>query len=72
MEATTIKLYKNTKSVLDSLRQKNESYDEVITKIISELRNKNLKKELIEAYKSMSKEDLKILEDWETTSKEVD
>ncbi len=35
MEATTIKIYGDTKTELDKLREyKNESYDEVIKKII--------------------------------------
>ena len=35
MDATTIKIYEDTKSELDRLREyKNESYDEVIKKII--------------------------------------
>ncbi len=34
-------------------------------------KNKNLKKELVEAYKSMGKRDLEILEDWEPASKEL-
>ncbi len=35
MEATTIKIYEDTKTELDKLREyKNESYDEVLKKII--------------------------------------
>lgn len=35
MEATTIKIYEDTKAELDKLREyKNESYDEVIKKIV--------------------------------------
>ena len=35
MNATTIKLYQKTKSQLDMFREyKNESYDEVITKLV--------------------------------------
>ncbi|HLD02685.1 MAG TPA: hypothetical protein VJC07_03240 [Candidatus Nanoarchaeia archaeon] len=72
MEITTIKLYKSTKSALDSFRQKNESYDEIITKMAADLKKKNLDKELIEGYKNMGKEDLKLLKEWDITSKEVD
>ena len=43
MEVTTIKLYKSTKFTLDSLRENNETYDDIITKIIIKLRDKNLK-----------------------------
>lgn len=72
MNVTTIKLHKGTKSALDEIRYQNESYDDIINKLISEIRNKNLKKELITAYKSMGKEDLKILEEWEVASKEIE
>ena len=72
MEVTTIKLYKTTKAMLDSFKQKNESYDDIITRILSYFKNKNLKKELIEAYSNMGKEDLKILGEWENASGEVE
>ena len=44
MKATTIKIYEDTKSQLDTFREyKNESYDEVIKKVIYIA--KNVKKE---------------------------
>ena len=33
MKVTTVKLYKSTKSALDSLRSERESYDEVISNV---------------------------------------
>ena len=72
MEVTTIKLYKSTKFTLDSLRENNETYDDIITKIIIKLRDKNLKMDLIEAYKKTAERDLKIVNEWENASKELE
>ena len=72
MDTTTVKLHKSTKSILDKFKDKGESYDVVIKRLISNLKKINLKEELIEAYKSMSKNDLKILKEWENTSNEID
>ena len=54
MKATTIKIYENTKSQLDTFREyKNESYDEVIKKVIYIAKKVNeepeLSKEALEA-----------------------
>ncbi len=71
MEATTVKIHKNTKFALDTLKINNETYEEIINRLISERINKNMRKELIEAYKNMGKKDLEILEEWETASNEL-
>ena len=70
METTTIKIRKNTKHTLDTIRIENESYDETIQRILKEIKNKELKKQLIEAYKNMGHADLEILEEWENASLE--
>lgn len=54
MKATTIKIYEDTKSQLDTFREyKNESYDEVIKKVVYIAKNVNeepeLSKEALEA-----------------------
>jgi hypothetical protein len=47
MEITTIKLYQDTKKELDSFREyKNESYDELIKKILYVVKNFKKKPEL--------------------------
>ena len=69
---TTIKLQESTKSELEQLKDKSESYDSAIKRLLSSLKNSNLKAELIEAYQSMGKKDLKILEEWEQASSEVE
>lgn len=71
MDTTTVKIHRGTKSALDELKSNNESYDDVITNLISTSKNKNLKKELIEAYKSMGKKDLETLKEWEIASNEI-
>lgn len=72
MEAiTTIKLKKSTKSALDHVKDESESYDSAIKKLISHVKNASLKTELIEAYKNMGKDDLKLLEEWDSASNEV-
>ena len=71
MEVTTVKIHKNTKAVLDTIKRDSETYEEIIHRLITERMNNNMKRELIEAYKSMGKKDLKILEDWEISSSEL-
>ena len=72
MDVTTVKLHKNTKLALDSLRKEQDSYDEVITRLISLAMKRDIKERLIDCYKSMGKADLKLLEEWEIASKEVE
>ena len=69
---TTIKLQKSTKSALDSLKVESESYDSAIRKLISNASNSNLKVKLIEAYRSMGRKELQLLQEWEDTSSEVE
>lgn len=68
---TTIKLQKSTKSELNQMKLKSESYNSAIKRLISDSKNSSLKAELIEAYKDMGKKDLELLEEWEQTSSEV-
>ena len=72
MKVTTVKLYKTTKSALDELREEGESYDQIISKLISQSAHKNLKERLIAGYKNMDKSDIKLLEEWEASSAEVE
>ena len=68
---TTIKLEKSTKSELEQLKLKSESYNAAIKRLISNARNSSMKSELIEAYKSMDYKNLELLEEWEQASNEV-
>jgi hypothetical protein len=50
MNATTIKIHTGTKSKLDKFREyKNESYDEVISKLIHIVKNPTLSKKTLKA-----------------------
>lgn len=72
METTTIKVHQKTKSELDALRSQEESYDQIISRLITHIQRKELQRELIVAYKSMGKKDLELLEEWESSSAELD
>ncbi len=71
MNVTTVKIQKSTKSDLDSFRSEHESYDSTIKKLVSMARQRNIKNELIEAYKQMGEADLELLEEWEPASEEL-
>ena len=67
---TTIQLTENVKKMLERLKEKrNESYEDVIVKLISESENDKRKIEelLIEECKEMADETLKITKEWEGT-----
>lgn len=68
MSTTTVKLHFSTKHALDDFRGNEESYDEVINRLISEVKSKNLVKELIAAYQNKANEDKKTVEEWESSS----
>lgn len=68
---TTIKLEKSTKSELEQLKLKSESYNVAIKRLISNMKSSSLKSDLIEAYKGMGSKDLELLEEWEKSSSEV-
>ena len=71
MNVTTVKIQKSTKTELDSFRSEHESYDTTIKKLVSIARQRNMKGELIEAYKQMGEADLELLEEWEPASEEL-
>ncbi len=71
MEATTIKLHKTTKLLLDNFKQQADSYDTAVIKLISSARQKGLKKQLVEAYQNKNAEDILILNEWEPASYEL-
>ncbi len=71
MSITTIKLEQKTKFALDRFKEKTQSYDKTILKLISLVERKNLLQKLEEGYKQMGKEDLQILNEWENASSHV-
>ena len=44
----------------------------MINKMVLRARNKTMKSELVEAYKNLGKAELKILEEWEPASTELE
>ena len=71
METTTIKIHLTTKRALDALGALYKSYDEVIYGLISEVKKKNLIRELKLAYLAKAKEDSEIAEEWDSISQEM-
>ena len=71
MAITTVKIRDETKSSLDELKSDRESYDDVIAKLVLVSKNKNLNNELIDGYKTVGKNDLKILREWDFASTDV-
>ena len=68
---TTVKLKQTTKHDLDKLKADSESYDDVIQKLVNWVGSKDLKKRLIEGYKSLGSDDIDLLEEWEPASREL-
>src|SRR3989344_6745359 len=71
MTITTVKLHKNTKSELDTFREHNESYDQIIRNLIGSARDKSIKKKLEQGYRNRGEEDRTLLNEWEIASSEL-
>jgi len=72
MADTTVKIHPSTKNALDNLKGEYDTYDDVINKLISEVKNKNLVREMIAGYKSNRERDQKLVKEWEHTSEDWD
>lgn len=68
MGTTTIKVYSQTKHALDDIRQEQETYDQVISRLVAQTKKKNLVKELVAAYQSKADQDKKIAQEWDRAS----
>ena len=66
---TTIQLNESVKNALDRLKVNKETYEDVILNLlrIAEKCKREQKKLLIEGYKEMAEENLKIEKEWEGT-----
>lgn len=66
---TTIQIRDNVKNELDKLKEKNQSYEEVILNLmkLAEKCKRNQEELLIEGCKEMAGESLKISKEWEGT-----
>tara|TARA_Y100000310_G_C20265779_1_gene615709 strand:+ start:153 stop:377 length:225 start_codon:yes stop_codon:yes gene_type:complete len=70
---TSIQLHKNIKKDLDVLKENSrESYEDVIVRLIIEFeKQKRLQtKQLIQSYKEMAGESLKITKEWSATEED--
>lgn len=71
---TTIQIHKDVKEELNKLKENvRETYEDVISKLILIFKQiKNAEKlDLIEGYKEMAKDSLKIAKEWEVTEREL-
>lgn len=66
---TTIQLNENVKIALDRMKSNKETYEEVILNLmkIAEKHKREQEQLLMEGYKEMAKESLKIAKEWEGT-----
>lgn len=71
---TTIQLNENVKSALDRMKNNKETYEEVILNLmkIAEKCKREQEQLLIEGYKEMAEESLKINKEWEVTDATLD
>jgi len=71
---TTIQLNENVKNALDRLKNNKETYEEVILNLmkISEKCKREQEQLLIEGYKEMAEESLRITKEWEATDANLD
>lgn len=66
---TTIQLNESVKKALDKLKTSKETYEEIILNLMKEVEMHNAEQEklLIEGYKEMSEDSLKMNAEWEGT-----
>ena len=71
---TTIQIHKKVKDELDILKTENESYEEIILSLMKNVEKQKREQEqlLIEGYKEMAKESLKITKEFETIEEDFD
>jgi predicted CopG family antitoxin len=71
---TSIQIHENVKNELDRLKEGRQTYEEVIINIIKliEQQKRGQKALLIEGYKEMAQESLKITKEFEPLEKELD
>ena len=74
MMISTIQLREDVKRTLERLKQRSESYEDVIVKLINESEKKKLEQEklLIEGYREMAEDSLRITKEWESTDAKIE
>ena len=63
---TTIKVEDQTKAQLARMKEKGDSFDAVLNRLMDRVERKHLEKELIEGYSSRSPEQWKEFKDWDS------
>ena len=68
---TTIQIHEKVKQELDTLKKNKESYEQVISKLLElvEKQKRSHNGLLIEGYKEMAEESLKVTKEWSKTEK---
>lgn len=71
---TTIQLHEGVKRTLDKLKASNESYEDAILKLLDSVEKQKRKQTelIIEGYKEMAEESLKICEEFKFVDREVE
>jgi predicted CopG family antitoxin len=71
---TTIQIRDNVKNELDKLKEKNQSYEEVILNLmrLAEKCKRNQEELLIEGCKIMAKDMIEINKEWEAADSDID
>jgi len=72
---TTIQLHENVKQELDKMKQNSkETYEQVIIKLLrsTEQQRRSQEELLIEGYKEMAEDSLKLAEEWSNTELDWD
>lgn len=71
---TTIQLNENVKNALDRMKSNKETYEQVILNLMKTAEKCKREQEqlLIEGYKEMAEESLRITEEWENTDAKLD
>ena len=75
MMVTTIQLNENVKQALERMKESSrESYEDIIVKMMHFVEEQKRRQEelLIEGYKEMAKDSLKICEEWKYADVEID
>ena len=62
---TTIKIHEDTKQHLDVIKQKRESYDDTIQRILLIESKRKLSEQLIQGYKSMTTKEFDEFKEWD-------
>ena len=71
---TTIQIHKETKDQLEAIKEKNESFEEVIERLIekNEVEKRTNEKMMIQGCREMAEDSLRITKEWEPIDSKLD